>query len=207
NLKLEKGKKYLLVGKNGSGKTTLLKLINRNYRDFKGEILINGKSCFDISSDSFYKSISMVYQEPYIFADSIQDNITMYKIYDKKSYLNIIKKVGITAEILNKDNNVQHLSGGDKQRVALARALISNPQFLLLDEACSALDIKSRGIIEKNILNEDSAVISVSHNYDENILRKYDEIIFMQDGRIIQMDRYENLSPNILNWLNTNNEE
>lgn len=194
-LELNAGKRYLLVGKNGCGKSTLLKTINRNITPDAGEIRMDDMLYPQITQESFSQNVLMDYQESYLFTAPVKDNITLYQSYSEKKLQEIGKVLKITHLIEDPDETrVHHLSGGEKQRVALARILLKNPSFYLLDEAFSAMDVDTRQELEQHLLNQKYSIISISHTYTKEILSQYDQIIVMQQGRVLECSPYESLS-------------
>lgn len=194
-LELNAGKRYLLVGKNGCGKSTLLKTINRNITPDAGEIRMDGTLYPQITQESFSQNVLMDYQESYLFTAPVKDNITLYQSYSEKKLQEIGKVLKITHLIKDPDETrVHHLSGGEKQRVALARVLLKSPSFYLLDEAFSAMDVDTRQELEQYLLNQKYSIISISHTYTKEILSQYDQIIVMQQGRVLECSPYESLS-------------
>ncbi len=198
----EHGKKYLIIGKNGSGKSTFLKLISRIYTDYNGAIFIDDVNLKNVSFESYYKNISVVFQDSYVFSGSIKDNITLYKNYDTSEYNSIIQTLNLN-EIVDKSSNdsIHHLSGGEKQKIALARALIRNPKILILDEALSAMDVGNRNSTERFLLSQPITIISVAHQFSDELLNLYDEILIMDDGSLVEHSSYKNLSDEIKNWI------
>lgn len=190
DLNLERGKKYLLAGRNGSGKSTLLKLLNRNIQQYEGEILINGEAGGGFRSDCV-----MVYQESYLFTAPVKDNITLYQPYEEEKLQKLIDFLGIQ-ELVDKEDEtaVHNFSGGEKQKVALCRALLKEPGFLLLDEALSAMDSASRGRMEDYLLQQDFALVNISHNFRREALERYDAIILMDNGKVVEFAPYGQLS-------------
>ena len=187
DLKLEKGKKYLLVGANGCGKSTLLKVLNRNIREKDGVVKINGKICSDFLADC-----AMVYQEPYLFTGTVKENITLGQNFDKELYEQLLDFCAVR-ELMDKEE-VQSLSGGEKQKVALCRALLREPGLLLLDEAFSAMDSGSRSRFEDSLLRQKMTMVNIQHSFRREAVMQYDAVIFMSEGRISEIAPYEKLS-------------
>ena len=134
--------------------------------------------------------------------DSIKENIRLYSNHDDKDILDACKRSGLD-KLLNKlpnginslvGENGNKLSGGEKQRIAIARALINNTQILILDESTSALDNETAYNLENSLLNlENLTLITVTHKLIKNILNRYDEIIVMKNGKIIEKGNFEDL--------------
>ena len=202
NITFDKNKKYAIVGESGSGKSTLIKLLMRYYNDYEGEISIDNLNIKNIYSSDLYKNISMIQQNIFMFDDSIKENIRLYSNHDDKDILDACKRSGLD-KLLNKlpnginslvGENGNKLSGGEKQRIAIARALINNTQILILDESTSALDNETAYNLENSLLNlENLTLITVTHKLIKNILNRYDEIIVMKNGKIIEKGNFEDL--------------
>ena len=202
NLTFDKNKIYAIVGESGSGKSTLIKLLMRYYNDYEGKISIDNLNIKNIYSSDLYKNISMIQQNIFMFDDSIKENIRLYSNHDDKDILDACKRSGLD-KLLNKlpnginslvGENGNKLSGGEKQRIAIARALINNTQILILDESTSALDNETAYNLENSLLNlENLTLITVTHKLIKNILNRYDEIIVMKNGKIIEKGNFEDL--------------
>ena len=202
NLTFDKNKKYAIVGESGSGKSTLIKLLMRYYNDYDGKILIDNSNLKNIYSCDLYKNMSMIQQNIFMFDDSIKENIRLYSNHDDKDILDACKRSGLD-KLLNKlpnginslvGENGNKLSGGEKQTIAIARALINNTQILILDESTSALDNETAYNLENSLLNlENLTLITVTHKLIKNILNRYDEIIVMKNGKIIEKGNFEDL--------------
>lgn len=201
---IEKGKKYAIVGLSGSGKSTLFNLILRFYEleKNKGSIKIDDEDIKDISLKSLYKLITIVQQEVYVFDQSLKENITLGKSFSNEQIERAVKLSGLEDLIIKKQEglnvscgeNGSLLSGGQKQRLSIARSLIRETPILLMDEATSALDPKTTFEIEKSILAiEELTSMVITHKLNIDILKEYDEIIMINDGKISEMGSFDNL--------------
>ena len=198
--KFEKNKSYAIVGPSGSGKTTLINLLLGKDYNYTGNINYNGIEVRQISQDSLYKISSFVEQNVFVFDDSIVNNITMYSNVSDELLNEVLIKSGLIDLIKEKGKDYRcgengcNLSGGEKQRISIARALINKSQLLLLDEATSALDNESATHITNNLLEIDNTTkIMITHRLDEGILTKFDEIIVMKNGNIVEFGTYKEL--------------
>ena len=201
--KFEKNKSYAIVGTSGSGKTTLVNLLLGKYKDYSGNIHYNNIELKEISIDSLFEISSFVEQNVFVFDDSIINNITMYSSVDEELLNEAIKKSGLAKLIEEKGpdyrcgENGCNLSGGEKQRISIARSLVKKSQLLLLDEATSALDNETSASITNNLLAIDNTTkIMITHRLDEEILSKFDEIIVMKNGSIVEYGTYKELMDN-----------
>ncbi len=196
--KFEHNKKYIIVGETGSGKSTILKLIMKHFNNYDGDIYINDKNIKDINANNF----SYLQQNNFLFNDTVRNNITMFKKVEDKDINLVINKCQLKKvidKLLNGldeivGENGRLLSGGEKQRICIARALFNNKNVLLMDEATSALDNETSNIIENNILNEkDFLYICISHKLKENILKKFDKILVIKDGMLVEEGSFNDL--------------
>lgn len=192
SITFDAGKKYVITGESGSGKSTFLRLLSKvGDGDYEGKIFLNSTDISDVRLKNYYTEICPVFQEPYIFLASLEENICLGREIPKPLYKDVIAKLNlgyllerykgqdITPEIMEK------LSGGEKQRVALARAIVGRPSVYLLDEITSALDPANADIIERAMLDEDATIIYVSHRLSSKWMEQYDEIIELKGGRMI----------------------
>lgn len=200
NFKFEKNKSYAIVGTSGSGKTTLINLLLGKYSNYSGDIYYNDIDLKEISLDSLFEITSFVEQNVFVFDDSIINNITMYSNIDKEILNAAIVKSGLDKLIEEKGNDYKcgengcNLSGGERQRISIARALINKSQLLLLDEITSALDNETAVRITNNLLEIDNTTkIMITHRLDEESLTKFDEIVVMKDGNIVEFGTYKEL--------------
>ncbi len=205
NLNFDKNKKYAIVVESGSGKSTLIKLLMRYYKNYDGKISIDDKDIQKIFSNDLYKNMSMIQQNVFMFDDSIKENIKLFANYSDKEVLDVCKRSGLSNLISVLPNgidslvgeNVNKLSGGEKQRIAIARSLINNTKILILDESTSALDNETAYNLENSLLSiHDLTLIVVTHKLIKNILLKYDEIIVMKDGAVIEKGSFDELINN-----------
>lgn len=202
NIRIEftPGNKYAIVGSSGSGKTTLLNLLMHTYDNYTGSIKYDGVELKSISTDSLYKVISVVQQNVFVFNDTIYNNITLYKKFPAEEVYEAMNEAGLTNLIQRHGEdyvcgeNGNALSGGEKQRIAIARALLRNTSVLFMDEATAALDELTANDIMTSILSmKDLTSIVVTHRLDANILKQFDEILVMHNGKVEEAGNFENL--------------
>ena len=203
NYSFEKNKSYAIVGPSGSGKTTLLNLLIGKLNNYQGSIKYDNKELNSISQDSLYEIISFIEQSVFVFDDTIINNITMFSKVDEQLLNEVIIKSGLDALINEKGLNYKcgengcNLSGGEKQRIAIARGLIKKSQIMFLDEITSALDNETSNTITNNVLQlNDITKIMITHRLEESVLRNFDEIIVMKNGRIHEQGTYDELINN-----------
>ena len=202
SLKIQKGEKIAIVGRSGSGKSTLLNLLLRFYDVTSGDISIDNEDLQAISIESLYNLMTVVQQDVYIFDDTLKANITLNQSFTEHDIKQAVQQSGLDSYVLENDLGLQalcgenglNLSGGQKQRLSIARALIRKTPILLLDEATSSLDNQVTAEIENSILKiQDLTALVVTHKLNEPILKKYDRILFMKDGRIVEDGSFEDL--------------
>lgn len=200
NINFKKGKSYAIVGGSGSGKSTLLKLILGYHHDYTGELLLDGIPMREIDLDSLYDQVSIIQQEVFLFDSSIMDNITMFRQFDAEKLHNAVVRAGLDKLIEEKGESYscgeggRNLSGGEKQRVSIARCLVRETPVLLMDEATAALDNTTAMMVENAVLDiEDLTRIMVTHRFNEAVMKKYDEIIVMNKGSVIETGSFVEL--------------
>ena len=202
SLKIQKGEKIAIVGMSGSGKSTLLNLLLRFYDVTSGHILIDNQDIQAISAESLYNLMTIVQQDVYIFDDTLRANITLNQSFTDEEINQAVQQSGLESYVLENESGLQtlcgengsNLSGGQKQRLSIARALIRKTPILLLDEATSSLDNQVTTEIEKSILDiQDLTALVVTHKLNENILKRYDRILFMKAGVIVEDGSFSDL--------------
>ncbi len=200
DLRFEQGKKYAIVGASGSGKTTLLNLLMGGFQGYDGSIQIDGKELKYIHPDSLYDLMSLIGQNVFLFDSTIRENITMFRPFPAAEVTSAAERSGLAAVIAAKGEdyrcgeNGNGLSGGERQRVSIARALLRNTPVLMLDEATAALDNQTAFEVTDAILHLDGLTrIVVTHRLEEGLLRQYDEIFVLRDGRIMEQGDFETL--------------
>lgn len=197
SLEIQKGKKYLIVGKSGEGKTTFLDILTKQ-KESKG-VYVNGKDLEKIQFSSYVENFSYVGQDNDLLPFTFEQNITLGKKMNRYSIDKLISIFNLES-VFDKgrdDLNFDYLnlSGGEKQRICLARALYSNRKWMFLDEAFSAIDKTNSDRIHNFILtDEDLTVISIEHKLTTEIVCLYDKVLLIKDKKIISLDVEEYLN-------------
>lgn len=199
----EAGKAYAVVGSSGSGKSTLLSLLMASGTDYRGEILFDGTELRSISSESLYELISNIQQNVFVFNASIRDNVTMFRSFPRGEIDDAIAHAHLSGLIEERGENYlcgengKGLSGGEKQRISIARSLLKRSSVLLADEATAALDAETAYQVTSDILDLDGVTrIVVTHALNEALLRRYDGILVLKDGRIEECESFDELMEN-----------
>lgn len=202
SLKVPKNKVVALVGSSGSGKSTLVDLICRFYDVIGGEIKIDGVNIKEIKLKSLRKHISLVSQSPFLFNDTIANNIAFGTDNASKEQIIEAAKIANAHQfIINTENGYDtmvgetgvKLSGGQRQRITIARAILKNAPILILDEATSALDTESEKLVQDAIntmINNKTSII-IAHRL--STVKHADIIVVMQDGKIVEQGNHEML--------------
>lgn len=202
NLRIEKGKTLALVGPSGGGKSTLADLIPRFYDPSSGEVKLDGIPLRDYELESLRKVMGVVTQESILFNDSIFNNIAFgMENMGEADVIRAAKVANAHDFIMQTENGYQttigergsKLSGGQRQRLSIARAVLKNPPILILDEATSALDSESEKLVQDalNNLMQNRTSIVIAHRLSTIV--HADEIVVVQDGRIVERGHHEDL--------------
>ena len=205
NLTVQQGQIIALVGNSGGGKTTLVSLLPRFYDPTGGAILIDGTDIRDFTLKSLRENIGVVFQDNFLFAGSIRENIMLGNENATDAQLqNAIKMACLDDFIASLQNGLDTqigergilLSGGQKQRVAIARAFLKNAPILILDEATSALDNKSEAVVQRAIENlmQDKTVFVIAHRL--STIRNASKIVVVNQGQVVESGTHEELMQN-----------
>ena len=199
---IKKGETLAILGKTGSGKSSILSLITRLYDIKLGEILIDGQPINQINLNDLRNSIGIVPQDPFLFSDSIINNIKFgNENASTDEVITAAKQAVVHDNIMDFQDQYETilgergitLSGGQKQRVSIARALIKNAEILLLDDCLSAVDTETEEQILHNLLEicKNKTTIIVSHRVSS--AKNADTIIIIDEGTIIQQGSHNQL--------------
>ena len=196
------GETIAIVGPTGSGKTTIINLISRLYETRDGSIHIDGRSINDYTLNCLRDNIGLILQDVFLFADTIQNNVTLFdKDISKEQVVATAKELGIHEFIMSLPEdynfNVQErgntLSAGQKQLIAFMRVLIKNPDILILDEATSSIDSYSEDLIKsatKKITKNKTSVI-IAHRL--STIEVASTIMYIEDGLILEIGNHKEL--------------
>ena len=183
NLKLEKGKKYAIVGESGRGKSTLMKLMMRYIpeSDYRGNITVNGQDIRNLTSHSLYGKIGYVQKNEFLIDGTVQDNIFLYRDIVSEDVEKVCESLNLNSMLVNKAicaaGNTE-VSFGEKQRIDIARFLVKDYDVLVFDEPTSNLDEKTSNEIFNTIMNiKDKIVVVITHDVREDVLNRFDELV------------------------------
>lgn len=204
NLKIYKNETIAFVGESGSGKTTLTSVITGLLKPQEGTISIDSISLNEFKSKTYQHRLGYVSQDPVIFDDTLFNNITLWdprtpeterrfeESVKKASLESFVHELNLREKTLLGNNGI-NLSGGQKQRVSIAREMYKDIDILILDEATSSLDSETENSIQESIdaLKGKYTLLIVAHRL--STVKSADRIVFMDKGRILDVDTFENL--------------
>lgn len=196
------GETIAIVGATGAGKSTIINLLSRFYDINQGSISVDGKNIKSYKLSSLRNAIAVVLQDVFLFADTIQNNISMWdSSISEEEVMEAAKHIGIDKFISKLPGKLQYdvkergamLSGGQRQLIAFLRAYVSNPSILVLDEATSSVDGETEELIQvaTERLTEGKTAIIIAHRLAT--VQKADRIVVMDNGRIVEMGSHEKL--------------
>lgn len=202
SLKIPQGTSTAIVGYSGSGKTTLCNLITRFWDVDFGEVLFGGHNVKEYACDDLLSNISMVFQNVYLFHDTIANNIKFDKPDATREEVKIAAKKACCYDFIMKlpdgfdtiiGEGGSTLSGGERQRISIARAILKDAPVIILDEATSSVDPENEHELLKAIeeLTKGKTLISIAHRM--TTVRKADQIIVLSDGEIVQQGTHKEL--------------
>ena len=200
NFEINKNDKIGIIGLFGSGKTTLINIISGLYEIEENKVFINGVDITKINKYSIFNNISYILQKVILLDDTVKNNITLENTYDGKQIINATNNSCILEDIFKMENefeevvgeNGHKLSGGQKQRVAIARNIITDKDFIILDNIFSALDNNTEKEILNNIMQmKEKTIINIANKVTD--VKDMDKIYLMIDGKFIDNGTHEEL--------------
>ncbi|HEX6220500.1 MAG TPA: ABC transporter ATP-binding protein [Acidimicrobiia bacterium] len=202
NFVAEPGSLTALVGPSGAGKTTISYLIPRLYDVTRGRVLIDGIDVREVDLADLAEEIGVVTQETYLFHDTIGANLRYARPDATQDQLRAAARAANIDEMIDRlpdgyetivGERGYRLSGGEKQRIAIARVVLKDPKILILDEATSHLDARSEALIQQALekLMQDRTSIVIAHRL--STVRAADQILVLDDGRIVERGDHESL--------------
>lgn len=200
SLEFAAGRSYAVVGASGSGKSTLLNLLMGGYDGYEGSIAIDGYELRDVEAGSLYDLVSLIDQSVFLFDDTIRANVTMFRNFPDEAVDDAVRRAGLAELVAEKGadfrcgENGALLSGGERQRVSIARALLRRTPVLLVDEATAALDNQTARAVGEEILGLSGLTrVVVTHRLEASLLARYDEVVAMRDGRVVERGTFDEL--------------
>ena len=202
DLTIHKGKKYVLVGESGCGKSTLVSLLSGEHSNYSGALYLDENELHDLDIDQLLTKMSTIHQAVYMFDETIKYNIDLGRQYSEEKWNRALSISGVDKYLDQTEQGLatpvgeggSNLSGGQRQRIAVARALIEEKPLLILDEGTNAVDTQTAYDIESALLEiEGLTMITITHNLRPELLRRYDAILFMKQGRIDEAGAFDDL--------------
>ena len=202
NFKAKQGEVTAIVGASGCGKTTILKLISRLYDYDDGQILIDGKDIKEISTESLFDKVSIVFQDVVLFNQSVMENIRIgkqdasdeevIKAAELANCTDFIEKMDKGFDTVIGENGAE-LSGGERQRLSIARAFLKDAPILILDEITASLDVDNEKKIQESLNNliKDKTVVIISHRMKS--IENADKIVVLENGKVESEGNHEEL--------------
>ena len=195
SFKAEMNKMTALVGHSGCGKSTVLQLISRFYDNQSGSIQIGGEDSKNLPYSQLLDMISIVFQESYLFNDTIKNNMKLAKSNaSDEEIIAAAKKAGCHEWITSLENGYDtvigesgsSVSGGERQRISVARAILKDAPIILLDEATASLDIENESLVQQSIneLVKGKTIIIVAHHL--NTIKNADKIVVIDDKKVVE---------------------
>lgn len=202
NLTINASEKILLVGESGSGKSSFVRNLVKFYKLNSGEIFINGRDITEIQSESIREKILYLNENPFLFNETIRENLLMGREVNEERIHEACQKAEILDFILSLDSGLEYkinenavnLSTGQKQRLSLARAILHEPEVLILDESLSNVDKETSVKILNQLLLMDCLLIIITHNTE--IVPYYTKKILLQNKHISVVDEIAQVKEN-----------
>ena len=202
NFSVKSGETIAILGKTGSGKSTIIELISRLYDTKTGTVLLDEKPIKEANLNDVRSQIGFVPQDPFLFSESIEDNIKFGKEdATEEEIIAAAKNADVHKNIVDFPNGYKTilgergvtLSGGQKQRVSIARAIIKNPKILIFDDCLSAVDTETEEKILSNLerISKNITTFIISHRISS--AKNADKIIVLEEGRITQQGTHNQL--------------
>lgn len=202
SLRVPQGGRLAIVGPSGAGKTTLLQLLARFYDVDDGAVRVGGADVRDVSSAELMSNIAVVFQDVYLFDDTLEANVRLGRPDATPAELRAAAAAARLDEVVQRlpdgwatrvGEGGTRLSSGERQRVSIARALLKDAPIVLLDEVSSALDPVNEAAVHQGIdqLMAKRTVVTVTHRM--RTIRRADHIVVLSGGRIVEQGRHEEL--------------
>ena len=204
SFEIQPGDKIALVGETGSGKSTMIKLLTGLLKYDEGEILLDGENLANISLEALYGRMTYLSQEAPVFDGTVKENIVFDRSIPDTEVKNVLERVELLSLIDKLPNGIDtqigekasSLSGGERQRLALSRIWFRDSDIVIFDEAASALDNLTEGVVMKRILDylSDITVLAIVHRFTN--IQYFDRILVFKDGKIVGQGTFAELMKN-----------
>ncbi len=204
SFEIQPGDKIALVGETGSGKSTMIKLLTGLLKYDEGEILLDGENLANISLEALYGRMTYLSQEAPVFDGTVKENIVFDRSIPDTEVKNVLERVELLSLIDKLPNGIDtqigekasSLSGGERQRLALSRIWFQDSDIVIFDEAASALDNLTEGVVMKRILDylSDITVLAIVHRFTN--IQYFDRILVFKDGKIVGQGTFAELMKN-----------
>jgi ABC-type multidrug transport system fused ATPase/permease subunit len=202
SFEIKGGMNVAIVGPTGAGKSSLVNLVGRFYDAQEGRVLIDGVDVREASLSSIRTQVALVFQETYLFSDTVAANIAYGRPNVKGGEVEAAARLAQAHEFIENLPQGYHtvlaekgssLSGGQKQRLAIARAILFNPRVLILDDATAAVDPETEDLIRRGMkfVLRDRTVFTIAHRI--STVKRADVVIVLENGRITQMGTHKEL--------------
>lgn len=210
SMTLPAGGCYAIIGESGSGKSTILNILAGLIRDYSGRVLYDDTELKTVSDDDMMDTVSVVYQDVFLFDASVGDNITLFGCLDEVLAEQAARQSGLSHVLDSRGlgyrcgENGNALSGGEKQRIGIARAILRGTDVLLMDEITSALDSETSCQIMKTVRRlEGKTRIIVTHDLIPEVMEEFDRIFVLQNGKVVESGKYSELmaQKGVCYWL------
>jgi ABC-type multidrug transport system fused ATPase/permease subunit len=200
SLTVEHGSKVGIVGRTGAGKTTLVSALYRNFDEYEGEILIDGKELREVDLKVLRSNITVIPQDPYLFNDTVRNNLDPLGKKTDEQIIDILKDIdlwqrfqsekGLNTKISQSGGN---LSQGERQLLCLSRALLFKNKLILMDEATANIDPKSEATIQRLLTErfEESTIFMIAHRL--NTILQCDKLLVLEKGEVLEFGDTESL--------------
>ena len=195
------GQKVAFVGASGSGKSTIAQLLIRFAEPDGGSIRVNGIPLSEVKREDWMRKVSIVFQEPYLFPDTIRNNLLMGRSIPQQQMEEACRLARIHDTIMSLDHGYDTvlgergitLSGGQRQRLAIARALLADAEIMILDEATSALDMETERDVQRNVdeARKGRTTIVIAHRL--SAIQNADVIYMLDAGKIVRQGTHDHL--------------